>query len=601
MGAAIVNHKIQGQPCNPIREAKGLTLSIIAGLDNQPVLDLTTAGFVNTKEFLSSNTVRSLVSTSPAEGFDYSFEVTDGNDSLLFEFYADISKYREISDVETQVGLIKDKALESLIDFEGADVTMRLLEYKNVLNNQDYVTVPYIVKNRKSDLEKMQLVGQFFIILKTGIDEVFKIINIAADISTLGVIQAAINLTTTLFSLGILITELVKMIKQLRETFFPPILYHSAIKLKTWLTKAVNYLNYDVEFGTVWEELDGIVLLPSKDDEIGIEANLPYPLTSGILKPQDFGYNLADGFGLCRRLCNAQIGIIGNVVHIRPRKDPFWILNAGYVLPDALVEESPFTNNGTKRFNFEELFSSTTVSYQTDDSDYWTIQQLATGDANGDTISVNTVTPISVNNQRKVFLGGAKNIEIPYALCVRKDIVDDLLDFILPIGDEFDGIKDQISSDFDTVASLFTNTFPVLDSLSTYLFNRDGALKVENHFFSTPKLVYLGADGKIPSDFSDKIGAKAIYDKYFAYDSLVEGVRNPSQPGDTNAKKVFEGVKIPFYLKDAIQVLNNLYFSTTNNGVGRFLKLDWDFEKDEATVDYWVQDNWLKNVQENQI
>lgn len=602
--AQIVNHKINGQPHTPPREAKGITISIIAGLENQPVLNITTASFTNSEMSNGSTKVRELVAAMPTEGFDYSFEVTDGTDDLLFEFYADISTYVEVSDVETRVGLIKDKALESLLDFEGADITMTLLEFKNVLSAIDFENIPYIVKNRKSDLEKIQLLVQFFIILKTGIDEVFKIVNIASDIVS-GIVAAplaAVNLTTTLFSLALLITQLITLIKEIRETFFPPIRFHSGIKLKTFLTKAVNYLNYDVEFGDVWEELDGIVLCPSKNDEIGVPVALPFVVTSGILKISDFGHNLADAFELSRRMGNVQIGIIGNVVHIRPKKDPFWLLNAGYVMPSVKIEESIFTNNGTRGIkNFDELFSSTTNSYQTDDSDYWTIQRLALGDANGDRYSVTTVTAVTVGNQRKVNLGGARVVDIPYALCVRKDVVDDLLDFMVSLNSEFEGIKDDMAAQFESVIDNFTNSFPILESLTAFIFNRDGAMKVENHFFSTPKMVYLGEDGKIPADFNDKIGARAIYNKYFAYDSLVPGVRNPSDPSDTNGKEIFQGVEIPFTLKDAKNVINNLYFSTEDDGIGRFLKIDWDVDGDSAVVDFWIQDNWLTNVEENQI
>lgn len=599
--AQIVNHKIDGQAFDPIREAKGLKISIIAGLDNQPVTNITSASFTNTENSNSSTRVRELVAATPTEGFDYSFEVTDGTDSLLFEFYADISRYVEVSDVETKIGLVKDKALESLLDFEGADITMTLLEFKNILNNVDYENIPYVTQNRKSDLEKIQLLAQFFIVIKTGIDEVFKIVNIAADIPTLGAPIAALNLTTTLVSLILLISNLVSLIEEMRETFFPLLRYHSGIKLKTFLTKAVNYLNYDIEFGNVWEELDNIVLCPSKNDEIGVPVALPFVVTSGILNPGDFGHNLADAFELCRMMANVRVGIIGNVVHVRPKKDPFWLLNSGYIMPSVKIEESPFTNNGTKRLNFEESFSSTTIQYQTDDSDYWTIQKLAEGDANGDRISVTTVTPITVGNQRKVNIGGAKVVDIPYALCIRKDVIDDLLDQMIPLGGAFDTIKDDIANEFQDIIDSFTVAFPALEPLSAFIFNRNGAMKVENHFFSTPKMVYLAEDGKIPKDFNTRIGAKAIYNKYFAYDSLVPGVRNPLDASDTNAKKIFEAVKIPFTLKDAKNVINNLYFSTEDGDVGRFIKIDWDVDSDSAVVDFWIQDNWLTNVEENQI
>ena len=55
-----------------------------------------------------------------------------------------------------------------------------------------------------------------------------------------------------------------------------------------------------------------------------------------------------------------------------------------------------------------------------------------------------TVTPIVVNDERKVLLQGSKNINIPYALCVRKDVLDDLLDIFIGTASALDTLKQII-------------------------------------------------------------------------------------------------------------------------------------------------------------
>lgn len=607
MASTVINHKFNGQPFDAISDIKGATISAVFGLSTQPVLNLDLLTVHNTDKYLTSDLLRQAQIDNPVEGGIYSFEITDGTISQEFDFLLDYTRFKILSDVTTQVGLVKDGSLDSLIDYSGADITMSLLDFNGTLLPTDYANVPYVVHNRKTILERLQLLYQFFVIFKSGLDEIFKFVNIAADIVS-GVIAAPLalaNLTTTIASLVLIIQKISDLVGQIHESFWPPTLYHSGIKLKKFLTRGCEFLGYDVEFGTEWEEIDEITLCPSKNDEIGTLIPLPLAFTPGILKPQDFGHNLKDAFELARKLGNVDVGIIGNTVHIRPRKDPFWILNSSFILPPVLIEDTIFTKNGTQRFNYEELHAAITTEYVTDDSDYWTIQAQAEAGTSGDRISVTTVTPISVGVQRRVKVGTVKTNTIPYALCVRKDTFDDLIDFFLDMSDSFDAFKVAVESQYDSVGDFLTETFPVLAVLDSFTYNRDGAMKVENHFFSTPKIVLLEdnfkGEPRIPEDFNDKIGAKALYDKYFAYDSLVQGVRDPANLDDTNAKRIYEGVTIDFTLKNFIEVINNSYFSSTELGVGKIIKLDWHIDEDKADIDFWVYENWLKNVEENQV
>jgi hypothetical protein len=588
--ATIQNFKIDGVPHNPPRNVKRLVLSAVFGFDNRASVSVDTLSFVNTDYKNTSDVVRSLFETKPYQGFDYTFEVTNGNTAFAFDFFADYSTLVYKSGVETEVGMLQDKSLDSLLDLNGEDVTMGLLDLKNAFTFDDFIQIPYVIENRKTVLERLQLLAQFYVIIKTGVDEVFKIINIASDLTSFGIVQATANLVTTVANLGLLFIQLTNLLSEIRDAFFPPIRYHSGIALKNYVEKACAYLGYSVDFGNVWTELSGIGLCPSKNDEIGSE--FPNPLSKGILKPSDFGYNLKDLFELCRKLGNARIAVVGNTIHIKPKNDPYWSSTSGFIFPDVIIEDSVFTSNGTKTFNFNELYSSTTVEYATDDSDYWTIQRFAT-DTNGDRISVAQRSVIGNADNRKVNIGKPQDIKIPYALCVRKDTIDDLVDLFFSLSDGLEQWKLIIESAFGSV----NEAFPILDTLSLFTANRDGSMKVENHFFSTPKLVYL-ENGKIPENFNEKIGAKAIYQNRHYYDSFVGGVRNPNNLSDTNAKEIMPTVKIPMNIDDFSLLLNNPSFTTQQGVKGEFTKIDWDSKGDFATVDYWLQKNWLIGVKE---
>src|SRR5210317_1081463 len=105
---------------------------------------------------------------------------------------------------------------------------MAFLEDDGYLNSTHYVNFPYIVKNRKTNLEKIQLLSMTFQSLKMLYDEVFKLIAIATDISTvLGSALGLANLVQTLVGLVLTIAKLKELFEEARETFVPPIRYHS--------------------------------------------------------------------------------------------------------------------------------------------------------------------------------------------------------------------------------------------------------------------------------------------------------------------------------------------------------------------------------------
>ena len=118
-------------------------------------------------------------------------------------------------------------------------------------------------------------------------------------------------------------------------------------------------------------------------------------------------------------------------MHRNEQNDPFWATQSGYQLPPIKVEQI-FANNGTIRPNYEDVQSSLIIEYSTDDSDLWTLEDLkdeSNPNTTGKIISVKTVEPIVVNDQRKNLLRGSKIVNIPHCLASRKDVLDDLFDY----------------------------------------------------------------------------------------------------------------------------------------------------------------------------
>ncbi|GAF68261.1 unnamed protein product, partial [marine sediment metagenome] len=342
--------------------------------------------------------------------------------------------------------------------------------------------------------------------------------------------------------------------------------------------------------------------------EKGILVNLPQ--SKGALKPGDKGYNLFDMMDVYADKYQLQKGIINNVVHFRPASDPFWTLSPTLTFPNVKVEQA-FTGNGTKEYNYDEFHSNTIAEYATDDSDMWTNEDLA--DENDPLTSQKIIAgvivePTSVNNQKRVISQKGKTFDIPHCLASRKDVVDDLLDIFIGTNAELDILKDKIVERFNEFAADLGQTVPGLDNFIVSAGARSGAMKVENHFFNVPKCVYLEevdfgffTAPRIPKNYADFVGARAIIDNWHNYNSFVPGVRNPSDPTDTNGKLVFKEVRIDFNLRQFDQTLDNPYFSLQGGGVGKFTRLKWNEAGDFANCDFWVPYNWLQNVTQTKI
>jgi len=596
----ITKFKINGIEQTPPREWQDLEIS--ATFDNESVqanINFSTLNFVNT-----ANKAIKLWrdgSIGMTEGVPLQIEVSgQGNTVVPFNGYLDWDTYNIKSSVESEMGLIKSNGLNSFHE-RAQGITMQLLESNGVMPTNLGVNIPYIIKNRKTDLEKIQLLTTTYSIIKTGVDEVFKIVNIASDITTGGSAQAFINLATSLINLVLLINNIVEQLKEIQKTFFPLVRYHRGIKLKTFLEKGCEYMGYTLETDVFGAELDKIVLCPHKTDEegapigfLGVNQNIFQGALSGILKPNDFGYILSDAFELANKIAYTKVAVIGDTVKLLPYNDIFWTENPSYTMPDILIEQTNSYENGIQGFNKSDLKGRTLIEYSTDDSDYWTISNV------NNSISETIVTPIQVDNQRNVQIKGVDNVQIPYSLCIRNEAVDELFELFQSITGLSDFWVEKIQTHFESVADILEQSLPQTNNYIEQITSREGALKVENHFFSNPKIVYM-EDGKIPVNFTDKIGAIALYNKYHSYKSFVQGIKDPSNTNSTNQKKLFSSVKIPFGIESFNLIINNSYFNDNSGNIGKFTNVNWNVSRDFAIVDYYIFENYISNLTETTI
>lgn len=562
------------------------------------VIDPTTLHFVND----ANQAVRNLFAINPLEAPDF-IPKTEGYSIVCDQKYAiDFRTLRIFSPVECEAQVFRISGAPTF-EKNASGVSMQLLVDKGFLVDSDFRQVAYAMEDRKRIMAQVTLGIQLLAIQKSIFDEIFKMMNIAADLVTIGVLIAILNLIATWIQLALLIDKTIQLVIDNRELLCQPLRNHVGVNWYQYLKKGCDYLNVSLEMGDELKTLvSKITLLPSKADEVGLKTSIPVstldyvmgttPLVGdGMLRPNDFGYTLGEAFALVKKTFNAKSAIKGATYHLRAKKDPYWIQSPAYTVPDVLVESSLNYENGYTEYNFNELVSRYLISYQKDETDYQTLT-----DTNNRMAEVIYDHPGT--DRKKNLLTGLEDVEIPYALCVRKPAYDGIYSGV------FKKVVDLINTFQDELQTII-DQFPVLNQVATTVLNniginnwlQEGALLVENHFFDQPKMVLLDPEtNRIPTDYAKQIGADALWSNWHAFNCMASGWKSPTNQALTNQKRYFRSVRIPFGIKDWQKTIVNSQCNVIGYGAGEFLSIRWNTSEDHATCDFFVYENWAKQL-----
>lgn len=571
-------------------------------------IDPTTLKFVND----ANKAIRELLALNPMEAPEFRLK-TEGYSVVADQLYAiDYRTLRFLSDVECEAQVFR---LDSSVNFEksAAGVTMLLLKDKGFLTNTDYRKVPYVFEDRKRILQQITFYTQSLSILQSIYDTVFKMVNISSDIwsgaavvTAVAAIVAVANLIQLFAQLAVLIVQLIKLIKANRELLMPPVRYHIGINLYQYLVKGCMYLNMNFETNEdLKNKLSRIALLGSKSDEVGEKtdsplsnididgATLPLP-GDGLLRPSDYGYRLGQAFEYVKQKFNCKSACKDGNYHIRPKNDPFWTQTPAHVIPSVNVEEALNYQNGYTEYNYSDVRSRYLIEYAKDDSDLHTIT-----DVNNRMSELIYDHPVS-ERRRSLFIGdnSVTDVQLPYALCVRKlqysGIYSGVFADILNLVNTFNSEIGQTQSGQPVLLQVLPPSFPGFN-LDEWI--QEGALLVENHYFSTPKIVYLDPDiNRIPANFADEIGADALWINYHSWESMAPGWKNLDNPNESNQKLIFRNVKIPFGILNWQQTIVNSQCTVSGYGDGEFISIKWNTGHDFAVCDFFIYQNWAPNM-----
>lgn len=553
------------------------------------------------------------------EGLPLTLWANDGiNNEKIFDGFLDFKKYEEINGGEVVCGL---KEVGSMNSFDAiSKVTyFNILESKGVFSQSDYTNVKYIIERVDAEAEAASVAISLFIM---SIQLAQQARNISKDIADFtahffggltgpvaaGVYIAAI-LLIDLALFALLSAQIIKLSKKLVELLAPPKRNHKSIFLNTLLEKSLNHLGYSFE--TNITEMNSTVYLPARPDQKVKD------IKSGVPKVGQPGQTLAEIIGILLTKYDAQLAIIGSVVHIRSVNDPFWIQNSTYILPDWGSDDVTAINleSESKIFNIDDFNSSIKISFASDGNDAYTISSWR-----GTSFVVST-EEINVNDPKKLLFEGLDEVNIPMSLGVRKDNLSEVEMVLFQLL----SIADSIINVFVDAVNFILTKIPGTNTLSKSnlagsIADRIGALKLSQTSFNNPKFIWLELNAKgifsIPVNHRDKLSARVMYVKYHARKSFVNTLPllsvvssddvsvdfvDVNTPNYGNQKRLFNDNLIGFGITDYLKLKINSYFATSDGQNGRIEKSKWNIENHKASQSYSIEEIWTKNLVESFI
>ena len=516
------------------------------------------------------------------EGIALDFVANDGTNTVELNYYIDLTDGFQGNDAEQRlrVALRKRDGIDSAISrLEGR--TFDNLVEEGIITDADYQIVPYVVKAPFNFVEQLTLAITLYLLLKEVAETIEKagetqavVAGDTADVppnpSGGGVSGALLTIARIIYFTTMTLI-IVRLIRQIVNTFLPPKREHKAINLRVALEKIFGSIGY--KFSSEIDLLDRLFYLPSNpnfdqstfDGLVGRVGSIE----QGIPNPQDYGNLLTEFVQLVRDSFLADVAIIGDTAHLNWKGSDFFLKQANVTLPDVL--DKPFT------YNTDEAYRTSRVSTQFDYQDTWTID-----DSQGRTYGVQ-ISPIQVNDEKLVTLTGIQRKELPYALGSRNDSLNAL-----------ERALESLLSVVDNTIGVLGGAFGLDVDLSKAITDKIGMLKVSNNNHSVPKILYLDGNGKLPANHRDLFSAKVLWENFHFWTSFASNADNAQ-------KKVFNDIEAPFTLDQFKNATDNAYIYNTDGTIAKYTSIEYIPLQDKARIGFYERRVYTRNLKETII
>lgn len=472
------------------------------------------------------------------------------------------------SNVEVEVKIKRRFANESF--FMQADgFTFDLGAKKKGINYEVFDT-PYAIIETNQVMKGLIISVALYTMTQALADAIQKTTDIAAEfVSAVGVdvsdaLAAGIKLAAQIAYLTALVIAIKKLCDQLRELIFPKIRYFKASKLRTLIVKSCEYLGYTVQ-SSLLDSLSNLTILPvpiikAKEDILqNIENDLNFAFTKGYPSTQDTVNTLGDSIRAVETTFNAKTTVFDGVVRIERRDFQFNMYSNNLV--KALNVQAKRMDE--YELNTSQLWKRCYISYQVDYSDTHTANSFDSTD------NEQSTEPVVVNNPDLVSIRGLKRVDVPFALGVRKNVLN--------------WLEKRVKSFFEFVDAI-TSIFGNGTNFAGLISNRIGVTQVSQQFFSVTKLLWTVA-GKQPANYLNYISARALWNGYH----YIDYIRN-------NSFKIFSNVPVMLSDSDFLALQNCNY--ATINGVENceILTVEYSEFKQHSTLSYKEPFDWAFNT-----
>ena len=493
------------------------------------------------------------------EGIPYRIVTTGG---VQLEYYVDLTENAVFRDHEIEVTIKRRNGKDNFFD-NAAGTSFDLMAAQGVTFST--IDVPYvIIKDNALEIAltlgvslyvmTKELIVQIDALAKTIttiIDSVTPEVGAGvttdpAEIATL-VIKAILQLAF----IALVLVALIKMAQQFFELIFPQVRYFQACKVKELLTKGCQYLGYNFQ-SSLLDGLPGLTILPvplvkekcSFWDTLENDLNFAY--TNGYPGAPDTVSTLGRLFEVLENMFNARTRVVNGVVQFE-RRDYWQLITTNQITPAVNLQDR---RQDEYTLNTGEAWKRYYIHYNVDASDLHTL------DFFDPTTAEYSTEPLSPINPDLVTIKGLNDVNIPFALGVRKNSLNWL---------------EELAKGFFELIDEVVNLFGGNGNYAAQIADRIGVLQISQQFFSTTKLLYTVA-GKQPANYASIIQAAAIYENYHKINNI-----------QINDYKIIEGAPIAITDQDFVNLLDN-NFAEINGQVCEILTVQYFDETSQAVI-----------------
>jgi hypothetical protein len=543
------------------------------------------------------------------EGLPFRIELEKSGDIQdIFNGYLDLTNDLIDCDLVNATS-IEEGGVDWLNDVADSVSFEYLYEETNLLNNSDFVAIPYIINSIPKAGEAFILALTAFVAIENIKQRIKDLQKDAATTSNpISAISGVLTVAIEVAYIATLIVTVVKLILDAVKLIIQPVKYHKGMYIKDLFR--IGCEHFDLEFkSSIFDNtpFNKAVILPTQNELPDLEDGL-----LGFLKPkaEQTGYyngTFGEFLRAMKLMFNAKI-IVQDGVLTFERRD---YNNSSPVYELPVIEKNGY------RANADEFISNMYLEFATDLNDKNTIQQYA------GTAAQITVLPKKVINKRMVLTKGFERRSIPFALGKRKETLTVPEQIIKTLAKAFDPIVGTLIKLVNAIIKVVNavikairkiikalNTIPKVNinfdpapikairysPVGELIENRKGMLMIENDFISVPKILLVNEQSnerntKLTTDNESVLNCVYLYNNYHFIDSFDSKIYS-----NTNQYKIYELDNVPFCYDDYIKVKNNnkLYDGEKE---GLIDSLTWNIWQQTANIRFRINEIYTNNLE----